>query len=82
MGHSVSPRYEEARHNALGDFEVQTSEPCLNVEVGGVEWVAHGLSEGNASVSSLCLYLWPFSWSPIHSLPANKCLWGMFYAPS
>lgn len=35
MGHSVSPRYEEARHNALGDFEVQTSESCLNVEAGG-----------------------------------------------
>lgn len=81
MGHSVSPRYEEARHNALDDFEVQTSESCLNVEAGGggwggggVEWVAHSLSEGNDSVGSLYLYLWPFSWSPIHSLPAHKCL--------
>lgn len=34
MGHSVSPRCEEARHNALGDFEVQTSQPCLNAGVG------------------------------------------------
>lgn len=34
MGHAVSPRHEEARHNALGDFEVQTSELCLNVGVG------------------------------------------------